>query len=1530
MGIENGGSGGGPPLARRPFKLATAAPPTMLLRNLAIAASVALLVATLVVVIPSTGMSGVVGSASHYLTTASLYVSSASAQLNSLAAGAATNGSSAEGGATPGADGGSSSGDAGADAEGGGGETPDEAAEGDGGDGGGVDGEGVDPDLPCRESGYCSVGKLQAYVGEVDSTEGFKAMLKASCYKKECIMLTIGTGGHTLGMNFIAGAWKLGLANVMLHARGNESCAVLTAAGYNNVTCVWSDRDWFPVKNGKWHIFEAEELWAVRYILMARAVWHGYNVWLLDTDTYLYRDPYKYLTVPPFKDIPWMSLQDGGNIVNGGSSYIHNAAPGGPAAWTIARMCEHMIRLNEQFVLSDIIAGNYLRHPYIRFTMWTAPELDPDVESGVRYHEPGVVLRYPPEWQELTQASESKVLGFNLTIPYLNGTWNESIAGKRFPPRLNYSEAFIKMLEEESGGVKYADWEGSPPEGYVVPQNETFIFTPEWLLAAWLGRGVNGWWDLPPPKPQVMLHALFIPGEVHPPWKKEYILKASGAFNFEVSKALHGQLFPAATPGAPLPRVLALLPGLNLPSETALEYRNQLLLMVRLAARVGRVLLLPEPVCNSPWLGPGNEKPRVQGHRKNDYNIGLLLTYGLDDDQHCIWWHVLDFGCMPGRYILHPDYRELVRRLPEGAGQPSGDNTVQLGGLERAQGQEQVEVEAAETKAEEGGGEKQAQEGSPAGAPKRRNRRLAEDSAPKDQQQQQQQQQQPKGPSLAATAEAAKQKDGPHILFLDAIPDLTPGSWPEEGEADKGWKDWVQQCNWAREDPPKQDRRRRLAERERHQQGAARLRQQRDQAITSLESSGVCKRMTAHSEASSRVGAHLLRHGVTAEVRAAAAAWLGSDAGLAGRAICQLRKKELQEMFQRVYGATTSSCNNDWLRGKLLQAVGLPARWRQEVEDHTVEDGAEKQQSSGGGGAAAQQRSRSPGMRLRQTPARQRQRGSGGSSGRASTATQESGHPGYHRGALAAGAAPPADAERGRKRGRDEEAAPGAAGPRFGGGRAAEAPPPPVVVLVMQPGAQLPPWAATAFNGGALMAPSHDQLPAAANSWLAATQLTAFGLPYDPVAASTPLPQQQVVVLRQQQQEQGPRCLASAGASRWQRCCPTLPPRQQRHSSALLRGHGRLPEARQWRKRRRRLPRGAQFPQESVNQGDLTSPAQQQPRATPTAPPPQPQRQPVTGSWVRRVVAEVNEAAPPLVVGRHTPSHRDDVAAAPLQTAQRQTAQQQQGQLQQQSGGTRSGDGSAVQHPPARHPLGQQQLQQPQQPQQSTALRMFHLAAKGAAQAQGRASSRHSAAAAAAGQHPALAHLPAPRAMPQPAATAPAQLGLRQHQHALPLLLPLPQLPQPPRVQASVNQAGPPGAMPPPPPRALRSAAGAAVLSAAGPSWDRPRLMAGAVDAARAAISGGRPETVLPLLVQAAAQRGAEEAGLSLELLCAHQANFEALNPVARGSRAVSLLELLRSAPFSLLARFLKNMCKSYGVRVAAVATAHSSGGAPA
>ena len=63
--------------------------------------------------------------------------------------------------------------------------------------------------LPCRESGYCSYGKLVPYIGEVDSFDGFRRALRASCYKKECIHITIGTNGHLLAMNF-GGCWVLG------------------------------------------------------------------------------------------------------------------------------------------------------------------------------------------------------------------------------------------------------------------------------------------------------------------------------------------------------------------------------------------------------------------------------------------------------------------------------------------------------------------------------------------------------------------------------------------------------------------------------------------------------------------------------------------------------------------------------------------------------------------------------------------------------------------------------------------------------------------------------------------------------------------------------------------------------------------------------------------------------------------------------------------------------------------------------------------------------------------------------------------------------------------------------------------------------------------------------------------------------------------------------------------------------------------------------------------------------------------------
>ncbi|KAL4452723.1 hypothetical protein ABPG75_008385 [Micractinium tetrahymenae] len=79
-----------------------------------------------------------------------------------------------------------------------------------------------------------------------------------------------------------------------------------------------------------------------------------------------------------------------------------------------------------------------------------------------------------------------------------------------------------------------------------------------------------------------------------------------------------------------------------------------------------------------------------------------------------------------------------------------------------------------------------------------------------------------------------------------------------------------------------------------------------------------------------KTGAHLLRHQVTPEVAAAAAAEFGDDQLKAGEAILKLRQPELRSVFERVYSVTTGSGNNDWMRSKLLQAVGLSTRWRPE------------------------------------------------------------------------------------------------------------------------------------------------------------------------------------------------------------------------------------------------------------------------------------------------------------------------------------------------------------------------------------------------------------------------------------------------------------------------------------------------------------------------------------------------------------------------------------------------------------------------
>lgn len=77
---------------------------------------------------------------------------------------------------------------------------------------------------------------------------------------------------------------------------------------------------------------------------------------------------------------------------------------------------------------------------------------------------------------------------------------------------------------------------------------------------------------------------------------------------------------------------------------------------------------------------------------------------------------------------------------------------------------------------------------------------------------------------------------------------------------------------------------------------------------------------------------HNLRHVLPPAEQAAALAKVGGGPAAtladAGERILSAKQKELQQLFGMVYGCPTSSFNNEWLRRKLLTAVGLPPNWR--------------------------------------------------------------------------------------------------------------------------------------------------------------------------------------------------------------------------------------------------------------------------------------------------------------------------------------------------------------------------------------------------------------------------------------------------------------------------------------------------------------------------------------------------------------------------------------------------------------------------
>ena len=62
----------------------------------------------------------------------------------------------------------------------------------------------------------------------------------------------------------------------------------------------------------------SEKIWTLRYLLLFKAIQHGYNAIILDSDAYVTRDIYRSLKSNQLKDYQWIAATDYNLNVNGG------------------------------------------------------------------------------------------------------------------------------------------------------------------------------------------------------------------------------------------------------------------------------------------------------------------------------------------------------------------------------------------------------------------------------------------------------------------------------------------------------------------------------------------------------------------------------------------------------------------------------------------------------------------------------------------------------------------------------------------------------------------------------------------------------------------------------------------------------------------------------------------------------------------------------------------------------------------------------------------------------------------------------------------------------------------------------------------------------------------------------------------------------------------------------------------------------------------------------------------------------------
>ncbi|KAG2500475.1 hypothetical protein HYH03_002041 [Edaphochlamys debaryana] len=214
----------------------------------------------------------------------------------------------------------------------------------------------------CLNHDYCSNAQLLHYVGPLDSALQSRKAFALTAWKQELIVFAdsrVEQAAFTLDRYR-----RAGYAHVLPILDEPEQCTTLLqlfSAGEarsnahhsrGNISCGYyrtKDEKGTPYVSGFEYLRHrvGSPSWWRKWFTTARAVSLGYNVMSVDADTLPLGDWYGMVKAPPAADYNMISQSECSYCINGGFSYIQNAAPDGPVAWMLYEAMHRVVRWSE-------------------------------------------------------------------------------------------------------------------------------------------------------------------------------------------------------------------------------------------------------------------------------------------------------------------------------------------------------------------------------------------------------------------------------------------------------------------------------------------------------------------------------------------------------------------------------------------------------------------------------------------------------------------------------------------------------------------------------------------------------------------------------------------------------------------------------------------------------------------------------------------------------------------------------------------------------------------------------------------------------------------------------------------------------------------------------------------------------------------------------------------------------------------------------------------------------------------------------